>query len=149
MLNHRRQNDSVSGLCVCTYVRKRMGERTGERICCTEQICRAKVKVTAGFLPARGRGNLNQHCNTGEQAHLQPGCEMKNVCPCNSVNVRSEETCAYNTYNMHVRKHADHRGMGYFQLMSDWRKPLQKNDAIYFYGHFIKVRWSKKVLCVF
>ena len=38
------------------YVR----ERERERFCCTEQICRAKVKVTAGLLPARGRGNLNQ-----------------------------------------------------------------------------------------
>lgn len=30
------------------------------RSCCTEQICRAKVKVTAGWVPARVSGNLNQ-----------------------------------------------------------------------------------------
>lgn len=44
---------------VSMYVCKRETGR-GERFCYTEQICRAKVKVTAGLLPARGRGNLNQ-----------------------------------------------------------------------------------------
>lgn len=59
MLKILQQNDRVC-IEVDELVRTCVCKRVRQRFCCTEQICRAKVKVTAGLLPARGRGNLNQ-----------------------------------------------------------------------------------------